>query len=143
MDFLSKQNESTADTEIRPTELKQTSSIDVELLAETPDYVSQQDEMNKDRTEEEELTPIVQNKHNKREHSVENDPSFVDMMHKVATSQQSIQELCIGIKELHESASASSNGDVTSSKSVDNLLESVSKSQEQVSHSCSVLCIHC
>ena len=138
MDFLSKQNESTTYTETRPTKLKQTSSIDVELLAETPDYVSQQDAMNEDRTEEEKMTPIVQNKHKKREHSVENDPSFVDMMHKVATSQQSIQELCIGIKELH-----SSSRDVTSSKSVDNLLESVSKSQEQVTYSCSVLCIHC
>ena len=92
--------------------------------------------MSEDTTEEEKLTPIV---HNKRQHTIETDPSFVDMMHKITTSQQSIQELCIGIKELQQTASTSSKRDDTSSKSVDNLLQSVSKSQEQVRFSCLVL----
>ena len=126
----------TADTETRPSEWKRDSSSVVESLSETPNHVSQQNAMSEDRTEEEILTPIV---HNKRQHTIETDPSFVDMMHKITTSQQSIQELCIGIKELQQTASTSSKRDDTSSKSVDNLLQSVSKSQEQVRCSCLVL----
>jgi len=125
----SKQNELTADAETRPSEWKRDSSSVVESLSETPNHVSQQNTMSEDTTEEEKLTPIV---HNKRQHTVETDPSFVDMMHKITTSQQSIQELCIGIKELQQAASTSSKRDDTSSKSVDNLLQSVSKSQEQL-----------
>ena len=68
-------------------------------------------------------TPVTELKSNE---------SYNNMIQRIVSSQQSIQDICVGIKELQTIVSASSNQGDKTSKSIEKLVEGVSKSQDQV-----------
>lgn len=57
---------------------------------------------------------------------------YEDLVHRILSSQRYIQEICIGIKELQTSATASSMRGNETSKSIEKLIEGVTKSHDQV-----------
>jgi hypothetical protein len=56
-------------------------------------------------------------------------PSYTEMMHRIASSQQSMQEICSGIKDLQTTIDSR---DDDTSKSVQQLIQGVAKSHEQL-----------
>lgn len=75
-------------------------------------------------------TPV--NMEGKQKHSEVTSEHYEDLVHRILSSQLCIQEICIGIKELQTSAAASSMKGNETSKSIEKLIEGVTKSHDQV-----------
>lgn len=71
------------------------------------------------------------NKADQYQQSKPNNESYNDMIERIASSQQGIQEICHGIKELQSTVTASAR-DESTSKSIESLIQGVINSQEHV-----------
>ena len=71
------------------------------------------------------------NKADQYQQSKPNNESYNDMIERIVSSQQSIQEICHGIKELQRTVTASAR-DESTSKAIESLIQGVTNSQEHV-----------
>ncbi|KAL3786056.1 hypothetical protein HJC23_003904 [Cyclotella cryptica] len=75
-------------------------------------------------------TPIhMEGKQKNSEVTIE---SYEDLVHRILSSQLTIQEICIGIKELQTSVAASSTKGNETSKSIEQLIKDVAKSHDEL-----------